>query len=268
MKKALLTILALCLAAGLFTGTAAAAGSGTTLFDAADGTGLFILLPPEATESETDAAGYLLRYLEEITGVKPETVDAPYAAAAGSAIALSLSSEMEGAAKGSYRLRWGLDAAKQTTDDPVFYIEAADARGLYNGVFGFLRRVCGVEIYSADVKRVPQSQTITAEKPYWYAYAPTLEYEDTDWISPHDLEFALANGLNGLYSPIETVHGGKVNYIGFAHTLTGGIVPEDQFFEIHSEYYALQEDGARQPTQLCLSNPDVLEQAKKDVRAL
>ena len=178
-----------------------------------------------------------------------------------------MSPEMAELAKGSYRLRWGMDEAKAATEDPVFYIEASDARGLYNGVFGFLRRLCGVEIYSTDVKRVPQSQTVTAERPYWYDYTPTLEYADTDWISPHDLEFALANGLNGIYSPVEHLQGGKVNYFWFCHTLTNNIVTEEEWFDSHPEYFALQEDGTRQPTQLCLSNPEVLAQAKKDVRA-
>ena len=267
MKKTILYLLAFCLLAGTFAATAAAVGTEQTLFDAAGGNGLFLLLPPEATESETDAANYLQTYLEEITSVKPDTVTTLRAVPDGCVISLSLSPEMADLAKGSYRLRWGLDAAKAATEDPVFYIEAADARGLYNGVFGFLRRLCGMEIYATDVKRVPQAQTITAEKPYWYEYTPTLEYADTDWISPHDLEFALANGLNGLYSPIEHIHGGKVNYMWFCHTLSKSIVSEEEWFESHPEYFALAEDGDRRPTQLCLSNPEVIAQAKKDVRA-
>lgn len=162
----------------------------------------------------------------------------------------------------------GTFAATAAAETEQTLFDAADARGLYNGVFGFLRKLRGVEIYATDVKRVPQSQTITAEKPYWYEYVPTLEYADTDWISPHDLEFALANGLNGIYSPIEHIHGGKVNYLWFCHTLSNSIVPEEKWFESHPEYFALEEDGVtRRPTQLCLSNPDVIAQAKKDVRA-
>ena len=46
------------------------------------------------------------------------------------------------------------------------------------------------------MKTVPKSETLAAESPYFYAYVPTLEYADTDWVSPHDLEFSLAN--NGI----------------------------------------------------------------------
>ena len=112
IKKAILYLLAFCLLAGTFAATAAAAGTEQTLFDAAAGTGPFILLPPEATESETDAANYLKSYLEEITSVKPDTVSTLRAVPEGCVISLSLSPEMAALAKGSYRLRWGLDAAK------------------------------------------------------------------------------------------------------------------------------------------------------------
>ena len=268
VKRTLICLLSLCLIAGCFTcASFAAPEAEAVLFDAAAGEGFYVLLPDQPSESETEAAGYLQTYLEEVTGVKPETIKTLRAATDGCVISLALSPQLADRAKGSYLLRWGQDEAQKATDDPVFYIEGADARGLYNGVFGFLRRVCGVEIYSTEVKRVPQSQTIRAQRPYRYEYTPTLEYADTDWISPHDLEFALANGLNGIYSPLEHLHGGKVNYLWFCHSLTNGIVPEETWFESHPEYFALQEDGSRRATQLCLSNPDVIAQAKKDVRA-
>lgn len=258
LRKTMLFLLSFCMLIGLFTCVAGAAPTaGTPLFDAGSGTALSILLPASPTDSEADASQTLQTYLEEITGAKPEIVNAA-ADADGGVIALAVSAELAAEPKGSYVLRCGQDARQQPTDDPVFYIDAADARGLYNGVYGFLRRVCGVEIYATNVKRVPQAERIAPETPYWYAYTPTLEYEDTDWISPHDTEFALANGLNGIYSPLEHIHGGKVNYLWFCHSITNTLVAEDRFFEDHPEYYALQEDGTREATQLCLSNPDVI----------
>ena len=266
-RKLFLLLLSVSLLTGLFAVAAGAVNGAPVLFDKENGTTLAILLTETPSESEQAAAGTLQSYLEQITGKKPEIITALPDETAGGVISLSQPERLADQPKGSYALRFGADETQAPTDDPVFYIEAADARGLFNGVYGFLRRICGVEIYSTNVRKVPAADKIAPEIPYYYSYTPSLEYADTDWISPHDLEFALANGLNGLYSPIEAVHGGKVNYIGFAHTLTGGIVPEDQFLETHPEYFALQEDGTRQPTQLCLSNPEVVEQAKKDVRA-
>ncbi len=256
-KSITVLLLAFCLL--LTAGIAAfAAGEGTlTLFDAQ--TPLFILLPETPDESLTAAAETLADYLEQITGTRPQTVNSLRGAPDGAAISLGYAQTLQEQPKGSYTLR--ADAGS-----PMFYIEAADARGLFNGVYGFLRRECGVEIYAADVKRVPRADKIEIKTPYDFSYTPTLEYADTDWISPHDLEFALANGLNGSYSPIEAAYGGKVNYVWFCHSLTNGIVPEGELFESHPEYFALTKNGKREATQLCLSNPDVVARAIQDVK--
>ena len=57
-----------------------------------------------------------------------------------------------------------------------------------------------------------------------------------------------------------------MNYIWFCHSLTNGIVPESELFESHPEYFAFTEEGKREATQLCLSNPAVVERAIRDVR--
>ncbi|MCR5041306.1 MAG: hypothetical protein K6C36_04300 [Clostridia bacterium] len=134
--------------------------------------------------------------------------------------------------KGSYTLRG---------DGAVFSIEAADERGLWNGVYGFLRRVCGVEVYSADVISVPENAGFTLPTEYEYRYEPLLEYADTDWASGNDLTFAVANGLNGSRSGIDRPYGRPVNYLGFCHTLGAGLVPYWEYFNSHPEYYALTE---------------------------
>ena len=233
---------------------------------AAPETGIKIQIAKNADETEQAAAETLQTYLKQITGVLPEIVSS--ADAAGQRIVLLLRGDDAAQRKGGYLLRAGFDENHKalTENDSAYYIDAADARGLWNGVFGFLRRVCGVEIYSADVKTVPTNENLTLPASDWYVYTPTLEYADTDWISPGNLDFALAYGLNGLYSPLESVHGGKVRYHWFCHSLTGGIVPKKELFETHPEYFALTENsGEREPQQLCLSNPEVVERAKQDV---
>ena len=236
-----------------------------------------ILLPDRATESETAAAQLLSDYTAEITGT-PARVSSgdtdrylrEYYAGANTGVFVVLRQLSSPETPfGSFRLRAGKDADGKAIENKTFYIEAWDARGLFNGVYAFLRDRCGVNLYSADVKTVPQAEKITVPDGYYKNYVPRLEYADTDWISPHDLDFAVANGLNGTYSPIDAVHGGKVNYITFCHSLTTSIVPEGELYESNPEYYALMEDGkTREATQLCLSNPAVVSRAIEDVLRL
>lgn len=237
------------------------------LWSAGSPKALRILIPDRATESETAAAQLLAEYLALVTGTAPEILTSGTGSflsefyADGNVGAFIVLAVSDGDAKtGSYTLKTGADRN--------LYIEANDARGLFNGVYAFLREFCGVNIYSADVKTVPQTEEIVVPADYEKTYVPVLEYADTDWISPHDVAFAVANGLNGSYSPIPAEMGGKVKYITFCHSLTTSIVPAAELLETNPEYFALQENGKRTGDQLCLSNPNVVNRAIEDVLRL
>ena len=247
--------------------TAGTTKGDTVLWSAGSERSLCILISDRANDSETAAADLLAEHLTEATGKTPEilavgTVD--YLNRNGSDASISayiVLSVTEGDTKtGSYTVKAGTDGN--------LYIEANDARCLYNGVYAFLREFCGVNLYSADVKTVDQVEKIVLPAGYEKTYTPALEYADTDWISPRDPDFAVANGLNGIYSPIPAEMGGKVNYITFCHSLTTSIVPEDELLASHPEYFALQENGKRTADQLCLSNPNVVNRAIEDVLRL
>ncbi len=221
---------------------------------AAPAAGPEILIEPDAGEAERAAAVVLQDYLQEITGKRLALTASENA---GQTIALRLLQSERNIKKGAYTLRG---------DKAVFYIEAADERGLWNGIYGFLRRVCGVEVYSSNVTSIPKNSDFTLPSEYDYQYEPLLEYADTDWASGRNLTFAVANGLNGSRSGIDKPYGRPVNYLGFCHTLGAGLVPYWEHFDSHPEYYALTErSGQREPTQMCLSNPDVLRLTIEDV---
>ena len=129
---------------------------------------LAIRTEPDAGETEQAAAAVLQEYLEKIMGTRPPLTDAD---AAGQIIALRLSREGQARKKGAYTLRG---------DGALFTIEAADESGLWNGVYGFLRRVCGVELYAPNVIPVPKNDGFTLPAAYDYSYTPLLEYAETD----------------------------------------------------------------------------------------
>lgn len=141
-------------------------------------------------------------------------------------------------------------------------------RGVIHGVYAFLEKYCDCHWYTSTLCSIPENRNLTIPAGEKTEYKPFFEYTDTDWLSPHDTEYSLANGLNGnTYRQIPSELGGTVEYLsgknaagkdasGFAHTLGSLFCSKEAYFESHPEYFALH-DGIRQSEQLCLTNEDV-----------
>lgn len=98
---------------------------------------------------------------------------------------------------------------------------------------------------------------------------PVLEYRDHNYYEfTQYSRFAVKMRLNGHFSPIREKHGGSNRYVWFCHTFDL-LVPTELYADTHPEYYALI-GGVRKTqkhcTQLCLTNPDVLEISIASVR--
>ena len=252
MKKAISVLLT---AAILFTlsQTAFAAPGGVVI--ASSSACPQIVLPANAAPWQRNAAGILQTYLQKITGCT--------AAANGSARIVLDDPDMPQSDRkdGAYRI---------AEKDGDLYINGSGQRGTLYGVFGFLQDVCGCRWYTKDLEVVPHTDAITVPGGYESVYTPYYEYCETDWRSYHSNLFATANRMNGAAyrGRVADSWGGGVRYLsGFAHTLTTQFCKADTYFESHPEYFALR-DGERQPTQLCLTNPDVLRIVTSEVLAL
>lgn len=148
-------------------------------------------------------------------------------------------------------------------------ISGSGTRGVIHGVYSFLEKYCGCNWYTSTLYSIPENKSLTIPAGEKTEYKPFFEYTDTDWLSPHDTEYSLANGLNGnTYRNIPTELGGMVEYIsGFAHTLGSQFCSRDTYFETNPEYFALH-NGIRQNEQLCLTNEDVYNLVLSEVMTL
>ncbi len=211
-----------------------------------------VIMPKDASATEKYAAQTLQKYFEQVTGVKCAIAD-DTAAVGGFTFLVGKTAltktDVAGLADGSYRI--------VRSGDTVEIIGAGN-RGTIYGVYGFLDKVLGCRIFTAEEGLVCTKTEFSIPEDLNIEYNTYFEYTDTDWHSPRDPAYSNANGLSGgVYRSIDGEMGGTVSYLGsFCHTLTNTFCAEEKYFAEHPEYFALH-NGVRDPDQLCLTNEDV-----------
>lgn len=141
-------------------------------------------------------------------------------------------------------------------------------RGVIYGVYELLERL-GCRFFTATCEKIPTSPRLLLPD-IDTRQVPALEYRDHNYYECAQYSrFAVKLRLNGNCVPIREKHGGNIRYAWFCHTFDL-LVPPEKYAETHPEYYSLI-DGKRKTqrscTQLCLTNPEVLEISIESVRA-
>ena len=225
--------------------------------------GGYIVLADTSDARLTAAGETLAKYMKQITGKEFPTADE------GDGIKFNLGFSADIPDNG-YII--------ETKENEVS-ITGSGTRGVIHGVYAFLEKYCGCNWYTSTLYSIPENKNLTIPAGEKTEYKPFFEYTDTDWLSPHDTEYSLANGLNGnTYRQISDKLGGTVDYLsgknaagkdasGFAHTLGSLFCSKEAYFESHPEYFALH-NGIRQDEQLCLTNEDVYNLVLDEVMAL
>ena len=224
------------------------------VFSGATETGGYIILSESEDERLIAAGDTLARYLGEITG-KSFPVSA--SAEEGLVFRLSYSDDVP---DNGYVI--------ETKENEVL-ITGSGTRGVIHGVYAFLEKYCDCDWYTSTLYSIPENENLTIPAGEKTEYRPFFEYTDTDWVSPRDIEYSLANGLNGSpYRTIPSELGGTVTYISnFAHTLTTEFCASATYFEEYPEFFALH-NGLRTPDQLCLTNEKTFEVVLGEVMML
>lgn len=213
-----------------------------------------ILLPENPTAAESFAAEKLRNCLGEVFGAQIEVTSSAQEKVI--AVGAAADCDVSGVADNGYRI-----VAKNGS----VHINGTAQRGLQIAAYRFLEEFCGRKVYTSTITVLPKSETITVPARTDIVYEPFFESTDTDWRSPSDTEYSMANGLtNGSRRTIPQQMGGSVDYLGgFCHTI-GGLCETEKYKDTHPEYLALH-DGERTTDQPCLTNPDVLAICTKNV---
>ena len=154
----------------------------------------------------------------------------------------------------------------KTVGERLFILGANDRGNIY-GVYCLLEDVLGCRFLTHNVEKIPTRTTLSL-KDLDNTKIPPLEYRETFWHEPQTYpDLAMKRGFNGsITTRFSPYHGGGIEYWGFAHTMFSYVSPDD-YYDTHPEYFSMI-DGkrTREYTQLCLTNPEVLEITKKKLR--
>jgi len=198
------------------------------------------------TTSDSTAAGYLAKYLNEATGCDFKTVLGTKAKSHG--FWISTDSSME---EDSFEIK---------VENGVISITGAPQKGTIYGVFTFLEKIVGMDWYSGDFYVIPKCSDLEIADNYQLKEVPSFRYRQTaGWGRIPDFM-----DWNRLESPQTTFAGGL-----WVHTMNA-IMPSDVYGDSHPEYYAYI-NGERRPgrqSSWCLTNPDVLEIATQKLDSI
>jgi Domain of unknown function (DUF4838)/Glycosyl hydrolase family 67 N-terminus len=129
-------------------------------------------------------------------------------------------------------------------------------RGLLYGVYELLESL-GCRWFATDVTTIPCLPRIELA-PLRKTGRPAFEFRDHFSFEAWDPSWSVRNRLNGNFTSAPAFMGGHDSYGLFVHTFYA-LLPPEEFFDAHPEYFSLV-DGARrrQTGQLCLTNPEVV----------
>jgi len=241
---------------------------------ARDGQALFLIVVPiEAIEAERTAAEVLRKHLSEVTGaeftVQPATAEL-----------LQAPCILVGAGETVQKLYpdegWaglGQDGIIIKSAPHRIVLSGGRPRGALYAVFQFLEDQVGCRWWTPKESFIPRKSELTVAAQD-LRYVPVFSYREHFTTSTrYHPEFATALRENGHYQDQSPEWGGHFRLLGFAHTFSELLPPEEYFAE-HPEWYTDQGNQNRpsskasklpdgQHTQLCLSNQEALRELTK-----
>ncbi len=199
-----------------------------------------IIIPPKATEQENRAASLLQKYIKEISSCELPIKQEITRGSKGIIIHESAGLQYDG-----YKLK--------TSEDGSITILGGKRKGCVYGAITLLETYLGCHLYSPTFKVIP-AKTDLILPIINIADSSVNNYRIVNYFSPAYQNDEDLMDWNRLYS----------SYIFASHSFDW-LVPWETYFKKHPEYYALRE-GKRLPTQLCLTNPEVLKIAIEKLR--
>ncbi|MCK5703195.1 MAG: DUF4838 domain-containing protein, partial [Cyclobacteriaceae bacterium] len=215
-----------------------------------------IVIPSAATAHELRASKVLQDYLLQISGaalpiISSEKSVSPYE------IVLGQNERLD-----ELNIEINLNALENDgfiikTDSLRLIIAGGNNKGTLYGVYTFLEKYLGCRMYSPNVKVIPEQKQIKLGN-IDDLQVPVIRFRDTHYRITWDAEYLDWHKLS------HDENGNRTDWGMWVHTFHT-LVPPDIYFNEHPEYFSMV-NGKRIPTQLCLTNQDVLEITVQNLR--
>lgn len=163
------------------------------------------------------------------------------------------------------RFKLGDDGFIIQTGVHYLAIAGGSPRGTLYGVYSFLETYLSCRWFTPTVSRIPRLSRLEIAD-IQDVQVPVLQYRDAFVFEGFDPDWSVRNKINGHTRELTDRHGGKISYSHFVHTFDE-LVPVREYFDSHPEYFSEREGRRlRSRTQLCLTNPAVLNLVIQKVR--
>lgn len=147
-----------------------------------------------------------------------------------------------------------------TTEQNKVHIRASQGRGLLYGVYELLEQYVGMRMYTPDAITIPQSNDISIPN-IDTIVQPSFNFRDVLYWYPNTSQ---------RYANFHRLHNTQDlnrEWGMFVHTFRH-LIPAERYFEKHPEWFSETEGRRLRDGQLCLSNPEVLEELCKNLDSM
>lgn len=239
-------------------------------------TAYVIALAADAIPAEKTAASQLQKYLQQVTGatfvIKPEAEakgDEPQILIGAGPRVRALLPKQNWDALG--------DGIVIQTVGNKLILAGGRPRGTLYAVYQFLEDTVGCRWWTPTESLIPRNADLSVPAQN-IVYKPPFDYrEHFTGAVMEDPVFATALRENGHFQRQTAEWGGHYSILGWCHTFRQ-LLPPDTYFKQHPEWYSDPTRGYRpgiassptphgDETQLCLSNPEVVEEISKNALA-
>ena len=217
-----------------------------------------IIIDQNASPSETHAAEELRLHIQACTGVDlPISHDLPTQDAPAIIIGLGKATQQLGITQTPDDLP--NQACIIKTIPPHIVIAGTKAAGTLQGAHRFLEDYLGVRWFTPDTTKTPQQNDVpipAIDK----TIQPSFAYRSTSYTWPgQNADFNARLGRNPGGGGPDSPYGEQYAFNSQCHSYFLYVNP-NEFFDTHPEYFSqIGGKRVRQETQLCLTNPDVLD---------